>query len=86
MCKDLVLRAVHHMEIIFSDPAVFQVQDALERAVGEQVHLLQVRSSQWHGAKLFPHPRSQMQVQRLLGAYGHRHEDTQKAKLDHVIL
>ena len=76
----------HHVEIILCDSTVFQVKDALEGAVGEQVHLLQVRPSQGHRAELFPHPRGQMQVQRFLGADGHRHEDAQEAKLDHVIL
>lgn len=78
--------ASHHVEIILCDSTVFQVKDALEGAVGEQVHLLQVGPSQWHRAELFPHPRGQMQVQRFLGADGHRHEDAQEAKLDHVIL
>lgn len=74
------------MEIILSDSTVLEVEDALEGAVGEQVHLLQVRPSQWHRAELLPHPRSQMQVQRFFGTYSHRHEDPQEAKLDHVIL
>lgn len=73
------------MEIILCDSTVIQVKDALECAVGEQVHLLQVGPSQWHRAELFPHPGSQMQVQRFLGADSHRHEDTQEAKLNHVI-
>lgn len=74
------------MEIVLCDSTVFQVKDALEGAVGEQVYLLQVRPSQWHRAQLFPHPRSQMQVQRFLGADSHSHEDAQEAKLDHVII
>lgn len=76
----------HHVEIILCDPTVFQVEDALEGAVGEQVDLLKVRPPQWHRAELFPHPWSQMQVQRLLGANGHSHQDAQEAKLDHVIV
>ncbi|TNN85306.1 hypothetical protein EYF80_004328 [Liparis tanakae] len=62
------------------------VKNALQGAVGEQVHLLQVRLSQWHRAQLLPHPGSQMQVQRFLGADSHSHEDTQEAELDQVIL
>lgn len=74
------------MEIVLSDFTVFEVKDALEVAVGEQVHLLQVSSPEWHRAKLLPHPRSQMKVQRFLSAHGHCHQDTQEAKLDHVII
>lgn len=74
------------MEIVLSDSTVFEVKDALEVAVGEQVHLLQVSSPEWHRAKLLPHPRSQMQVQRFLSADGHCHQDTQEAKLDHVVI
>lgn len=38
----------HHMEIVLRDAAVFEVQDPLQRAVVEQVHLLQVGAPQWH--------------------------------------
>lgn len=74
------------MKVILCDSAVFQVKDPLEGSVGEQVHLLQIRASQWNRAELFPNPRSQMQIQWFSGADSHCHEDPQEVKLDHVIL
>lgn len=74
------------MEIILSDAAVFNVKNAFERLHVEQVHLLQVLQLQRDAAQLFPHQRRQVEVQGLLGADGHTHQDAQKLELQHVLV
>lgn len=74
------------MEIILSDAAVFNVKNAFERLHVEQVHLLKVLQLQRDAAQLFPHQRRQVEVQGLLGADGHAHQDAQKLELEHVLV
>lgn len=74
------------MEIILSDAAVFNVKNAFERLHIEEVHFLQILQQQGNAAQLFPHQRSQVQIQGLLGADGNAHQDSQKLKLEHVLI
>lgn len=78
--------STHHCEVLFIDHTVVQVQDTLKRAVREQVHLLQVSSSQRNTAHLFPNPRRQVQIQGLFRTNGHGHQNTQETILHHVIV
>lgn len=73
------------MEIILGDAAVFNVKNAFERLHVQEVHLLQVLQQQGDAAQLFPHQRGQVQVQGLLGADGHAHQDAQELELEHVL-
>lgn len=74
------------MEIILGDAAVFNVKNAFERLHIEEVHLLQVLQQQGDAAQLFPHQRSEVEVQGLLGADGHAHQDAQELELKHVLV
>lgn len=74
------------MEIILGDAAVFNVKNAFERLHIEEVHLLQVLQLQGDAAQLFPHQRSEVEVQGLLGADGHAHQDAQELELKHVLV
>lgn len=74
------------MEIILSDAAVFNVKNAFERLHIQQVHLLQVLQQQRDAAQLLPHQRGQVEVQGLLGADGHAHQDSQELELEHVLV
>lgn len=77
---------VHLVEVLLSDAAVLQVQDAVECLDVQQVHLLQVLQHQRDATQLLPHQRSQMQVQRFLGADGHAHQDAQEFKLQQMLI
>lgn len=74
------------MEIILGDAAVFNVKNAFERLHIKEVHFLQVLQQQGDAAQLFPHQGSQVQVQGLLGADGHAHQDAQELELQHVLV
>lgn len=74
------------MEILLGDAAVFNVKNAFERLHIKEVDLLQVLQQQGDAAQLFPHQRSQVEVQGLLGADGHAHQDAQELKLEHVLI
>ena len=74
------------MEVLLGDAAVFNVKNAFERLHIEEVHFLQVLQLQGDAAQLLPHQRGQVQVQRLLGADGHAHQDAQEPKLQHVLV
>lgn len=74
------------MEIILGDAAVFNVKNAFERLHIKQVHFLQVFQLQRDAAQLFPHQGGQVQVQGLLGADGHAHQDAQELELEHVFV
>lgn len=74
------------MEIILGDAAVFNVKNAFERLHVKEVHFLQILQQQGDAAQLFPHQRSQVQVQGLLGADGHAHQDAQELELEHVLV
>lgn len=76
----------HLMEIILGDAAVFNVKNAFECLHIEKVHFFQILQHQGNAAQLFPHQRSQVQVQGLLGADGDTHKDAQKFKLKHVLI
>lgn len=79
-------RFSHLMEIILGDAAVFNVKNAFERLHIKQVDLLQVLQLQRDAAQLFPHQGGQVQVQGLLGADGHAHQDAQELELEHVLV
>lgn len=79
-------RVSHLVEILLGDAAVFNVKDAFERLHVEEVHLLQVLQLQGDAAQLFPHQRSQVEVQGLLGAHGHAHQDAQELELEQVLV
>lgn len=74
------------MEIVLGDAAVFNVKNAFERLNVHEVHLLQVLQQQGDAAQLLPHQRGQVQVQGLLGADGHAHQDAQELELEHVFV
>ncbi len=74
------------MELILGDAAVFNVKNAFERLHIKEVDLLQVLQQQRDAAQLFPHQRSQVQVQGLFGADGHAHQDAQELELEHVLV
>lgn len=74
------------MEVLLCDAAVFNVKNAFERLHIEEVHFLQVLQQQGDAAQLFPHQRRQVQVQGLLGADGHAHQDAQELELKHVLV
>lgn len=76
----------HLMEILLGDATVFNVKNAFERLHIKEVHFLQVLQQQGDAAQLFPHQGSQVEVQGLLGADGHAHQDTQELKLEHVLI
>ncbi|KAG7283742.1 hypothetical protein CRUP_034366 [Coryphaenoides rupestris] len=76
----------HLVEVVLGDAAVLDVQDGVERLHVEQVHLLQVLQQQGDAAQLFPHHGRQVQVQGLLGADGHAHQDAQELELQQVFI
>lgn len=74
------------MEVLLCDAAVFNVKNAFERLHIQEVDLLQILQQQGDAAQLFPHQGSQVQVQGLLGADGHAHQDAQELELEHVLI
>ena len=76
----------HLMEVLLGDAAVFNVKNALERLHVEEVDFLQILREQGDAAQLFPHQRSQVQVQRFLGADGDSHQNPHELKLEHVLV
>lgn len=74
------------MEIILCDATVFNVKNAFERLHIQEVYFLQILQQQGDAAQLLPHQRSQVQVQGLLGADGHAHQDAQELELEHVLV
>lgn len=74
------------MEILLGDATVFNVKNAFERLHIKEVHFLQILQQQGDAAQLFPHQGGQVQVQGLLGADGHAHQDAQELELKHVLV